>query len=202
MAWKLEGDYFENCSCDVLCPCLTSHMQAPADSERCLVPFACRIDDGYLDDLRLDGLCFVLVFDSPAVMAEGNWRQALYLDERASGEQQAALERILSGELGGVPELLAPLMGERLGTKLVPITYVEEPNRRRVEVPGIMEFDVEGIVSPVTGEVMEITNTMHPMGADLPITTSLKGVYDDPDYDLAFDNTGKNGHYRSFSWTG
>ena len=202
MAWKLEGDYFENCSCDILCPCLTSHMQAPADSERCLVPIVCRVDDGYLDDTRLDGLCFIMVTDSPAVMAEGNWRLALYIDDRASAEQQQALERILSGELGGVPAAVAPLIGEMLGTKLVPITYVAEGHSRRVEVPGIMEFEVEGIVSPETGEVMEITNTIHPMGANLPITKSSKGVYSDADYDLAFDNTGKNGHYRAFSWSG
>jgi len=202
MAWKLEGDYFENCSCDILCPCLTSYMQEPADTERCLVPLVCRVDDGNLDDVRLDGLCFVMVVDSPAVMAEGNWRMALYIDERATLEQQEALGQILSGELGGVPGVLAPLIGEVLGTKLVPITYVEDGHNRRVEVPGIMEFEVEGVVSPETGEVLEILNTLHPMGTNLPITKSVKGVYNDADYDFAFDNTGKNGHYRAFSWAG
>ncbi len=202
MAWKLEGDYFENCSCDILCPCITSHMQVPADTERCLVPLVCRVDDGHLDDLRLDGLCFIMVVDSPAVMADGGWRLALYIDERSTGEQQDALGKILSGDLGGVPGVLAPLIGEVLGTKLVPIVYEADGHRRRVEVPGIMEFEVEGIVSPETGEVMEITNTVHPMGVDLPITQSTKGVYNDSDYDFAFDNTGKNGHYRSFSWSG
>ena len=24
MAWKLEGTYFETCSCDVVCPCTAS----------------------------------------------------------------------------------------------------------------------------------------------------------------------------------
>ncbi len=36
MAWSLEGEYMENCSCDVLCPCITSSMAGPADTERCL----------------------------------------------------------------------------------------------------------------------------------------------------------------------
>lgn len=202
MAWKLEGDYFENCSCDILCPCLTSYMQEPADTERCLVPLVCRIDDGHLDDVRLDGLCFIMVVDSPAIMAEGNWRLALYIDERATEAQQEALGQILSGDLGGVPGTLAPLIGEVLGTKLVPITYEADGHNRRVEVPGIMEFVVEGIVSPETGEVLEIDNTLHPMGTNLPITKSVKGVYDDADYDFSFDNTGKNGHYRAFSWAG
>ena len=40
------------------------------------------------------------------------------------------------------------------------------------------------------------------MGTDLPIAKSLIGKYNDPDYDFAFDNTGKNGHYREFVWQG
>lgn len=177
-------------------------MQAPADTERCLVPLVCRIDDGHCDEVRLDCLSFIMVVDSPAVMADGNWRVALYVDERATEEQLNALVEILSGNHGGVPEVLAPLIGEMLGPKLVPITYEANGTRRRVEVPGIMEFEVEGIASPVTGEVMEITNTIHPMGENLPITRSTKGAYNDPEYDWSFDNAGKNGHYREFAWQG
>ncbi len=202
MAWQLAGDYFENCSCDVLCPCLTSAMQEPADTERCLVPLVCRIDDGHFDDIRLDGLSFIMVVDSPAIMAEGDWRVALYVDERASEEQLNALVEILSGNHGGVPEVLSPLIGEMLGPKLVPIVYEASDTWRRVEVPGIMEFEVEGVLSPATGKVMEATNTVHPMGEDLPIARSTIGTYNDPDYDWSFDNMGKNGHYRDFAWQG
>jgi len=31
MAWQLQGRYFENCSCDMVCPCVTSGMTMPAD---------------------------------------------------------------------------------------------------------------------------------------------------------------------------
>lgn len=27
--WRLTGDYFENCNCDVVCPCLASAAQPP-----------------------------------------------------------------------------------------------------------------------------------------------------------------------------
>jgi hypothetical protein len=37
MAWRLEGTYFENCNCDVLCPCGASFFVLPADNERCRV---------------------------------------------------------------------------------------------------------------------------------------------------------------------
>ena len=49
---------------------------------------------------------------------------------------------------------------------------------------------------------MEITGTIHPMGSNLAIAKGVRGVYNDPDYGLAFDNTGKNGHFRQFAWQG
>ena len=98
--------------------------------------------------------------------------------------------------------MLGPLVGEQLGVKFVPINYESQNGHKRVEVPGIMEFEVEPVTNPETGAVLEVTNTIHPIGADLPIAKSLKGRYNDSDWGLSFDNTGKNGHYRDFSWSG
>jgi len=200
MAWQLTGEYLENCNCDILCPCITSSLQGPAHNERCYVPLAMHISDGYSGDVRLDGLNAVLVVDSPAVMGQGGWRVAVYLDERADEQQRAALAAVLSGAQGGPPELLAGLIGEMLGVKFVPISFTSDGDRKRVEVPGIMEFEVEGVRAP-DSPVMEIVNVFHPMGRNLPIARSITGHYSDPDYGLAFDNTGKNGHFRDFAWS-
>jgi hypothetical protein len=200
MAWHLAGEYFENCSCEVLCPCITSSLQGPADYERCQVPLICHIREGERDGVSLAGLSFILVCDSPQIMGQGGWRVALYIDERADEGQREALGAILSGAEGGPPEALAGLIGEQLGVKFVPIHYESQNGRRRVEEPGIMEFEVEGITNPETGAVLEITNTIHPMGSNLLIARGVTGRYEDADYGLAFDNAGKNGHYREFSW--
>jgi hypothetical protein len=202
MAWHLSGEYFENCSCEILCPCITSSMAGPADYERCQVPLIMHIDQGEKDGVRLDGLNAILLIDSPQVMADGNWRVAVYLDERADESQRAALGEILSGAAGGPPEALAPLIGEQLGVKFVPIHYEAKNGRKRVDVPGIMEFEVEPVTNPDTGEVIEVTNTIHPMGSNLPTARGVKGFYDDPDIGISFDNTGKNGHFREFAWQG
>ncbi|MGP7995973.1 MAG: DUF1326 domain-containing protein [Streptosporangiaceae bacterium] len=200
MAWQLSGEYLENCNCDILCPCITSSLLGPADNDRCLVPLAMHITEGHCDGVRLDGLNAVLVVDSPAVMAEGGWRVAVYIDGRADGTQRAALGDVLSGARGGPPEMLAGLVGEQLGVKFVPIMFTAGRDRKRVEVPGIMEFEVEGLRAPNSAAVMEIVNVFHPMGTSLPIARSITGRYSDPDYGLAFDNTGKNGHFRQFAW--
>ena len=125
---------------------------------------------------------------------------AIYLDERADERQREALGAVLSGAQGGPPEMLSGLIGEQLGVKFVPITFTSNGDLKRVEVPGIMEFEVEGLHAPGSSAVMEIVNVFHPMGANLPIARSITGRYSDPDYGLSFDNTGKNGHFREFAW--
>ena len=44
MAWRLDGTYFENCSCEVVCPCTAADFAAPADHERCRVLIAFHVD--------------------------------------------------------------------------------------------------------------------------------------------------------------
>ncbi len=84
MAWRFEGTYFENCSCDMICPCTYSNFSLPATSDRCQALLAFHIDSGDVDNLTLDGLSFALFVDAPQVMAEGGWRVGLFLDAKAS----------------------------------------------------------------------------------------------------------------------
>jgi hypothetical protein len=185
----------------VLCPCVTSSLQGPADTERCILPLAMRIGHGSSGDVTLDGLCAILVCDTPQVMGEGNWRVAVYIDERADEAQRAALVGILSGAQGGPPAMLAGLVGEMLGVHFVPIEWQSDGLHRRVAVPGIMELSIDGLTAPNSSEVIEITNVFHPMGSSLPVAVSRRGVFDHADSGIAaFDHTGKNGHYRDFSW--
>src|SRR5437588_598988 len=84
----------------------------------------------------------------------------------------------LPGGLGGPPAMLAGLIGEQLGARVVPIHYTSEDGHKRVEVPGIMDFEIEAVRHPETGAVQEITNTVHPMGSDLAIARSVRGHFD------------------------
>jgi hypothetical protein len=44
MPWHVAGTYFENCNCDMVCPCTASGQTAPADNERCNVALAFHIE--------------------------------------------------------------------------------------------------------------------------------------------------------------
>jgi hypothetical protein len=46
MAWQIEGTYFENYNCDMVCPCTTSGLTMPADQDRCHVVLVFHVDRG------------------------------------------------------------------------------------------------------------------------------------------------------------
>jgi hypothetical protein len=123
--WQISGDYFENCNCDVVCPCLFSPnpvLTSKPTAGACEVPIAFHIDRGTFGGMTLDGLNAVVVVRTPGPMAEGNWSLALYLDERVDDRQRQALQAIFSGAAGGPLAELAPLVSTVLGVKTVPIS--------------------------------------------------------------------------------
>jgi hypothetical protein len=203
-SWQLKGDYFENCSCDVVCPCLVSK-NAPLTSRPthgvCDVALFIHVDQGRYGDVPLDGLNAAVVAHTPGAMAEGNWTVAVYIDERASESQTEALGAILGGGAGGPMAAFAPLVGKSLGAKKARIDYRIEGKRRSVEIPGIARMAVQPL--PTASERGEMwANTGHPFSPDrLALAFGEEGsTY--ADHGMRFDNSGRNGHYAPIAWSG
>jgi len=197
-AWRIRADYLENCNCDLLCPCLFAVKPTEGD---CNVPIAYHIRAGHFGTVRLDDLTVVRVtiFPGPGLMASGNQKMALYIDERATDEQYDALEQIFTGKAGGPLGRLQVLVTQFLGVKRVPITYTIDGPIHSVAIPNILDVAVEpaGGTDPV--REMVISNTRHACGPDLPVARGVRGAF--RDYGFAWDNTGKNGHYKLIEWS-
>src|SRR4051794_14731387 len=144
--WTLTGDYFENCNCDVVCPCLIS-AAAPLTGAPtrgiCDVALAFHIERGEYDGARLDGLNVVVAAHVPGPMADGNWTLAAYIDQRADDRQAAALEAIFGGAEGGPMAAFAPLVGVHLGVRRAPITYTVQGKTRAAEIPDVLRMSVD-----------------------------------------------------------
>ncbi len=201
--WEFTGDYFENCNCDVVCPCLFSPnppMTSSPTEGHCDVGFGFHIDRGTYGGVALDGLNAAIVGRSPGPLAEGNLSVALYLDERANAGQREALQAILSGGAGGPMGVLAPMIGTILGVKAVPITYRIAGKQRAMEIPDVLQMSVHAL--PSLNPESEIwAETGHPFAP-----TRLAMAVGDAgstfkDYGLQFDNSGKNGHYAPIRWS-
>lgn len=201
--WRISGEFFENCNCAVVCPCLfsTNHPFTSKPTEGfCDLAYACHIGTGMYGNTRLDELNAVLIAHMPGAFAEGNWTIALYLDERADTEQRQALETIFSGSAGGPLGVIAPLISTRLGVKFVPITFRVEDRRRSVEVPSIMHLVVKALptVSDAPEEIWALN--AHPLAPKLAMAAGDQNSTWS-DYGLSWDNSGKNGHYATVNWS-
>src|SRR5258705_4534318 len=126
MAWRLDGNYFESCSCDAVCPCTWSAFAAKATLDRCRALLAYHVDSGEINGVDVRDLTFALFLDTPPVMIEGNWRVGVYLDDTASDSQAEQLGAVLSGQLGGPPAMLRPPFGEMPRVEKSPITFCQE----------------------------------------------------------------------------
>src|SRR5258705_11974234 len=135
MSWKLEGSYFESCSCETVCPC-TASLALGADLEYCRAVLAFNIQSGDVEGIDVGGVGCALVVDSPKVMSEGGWKVGLYISDAASDEQAEALGRVYSGALGGPPAALGPLLGEFLGAERAPMGFHEDGLTHGLKIGG------------------------------------------------------------------
>ncbi|MDQ3966723.1 MAG: DUF1326 domain-containing protein [Actinomycetota bacterium] len=202
MAWRLEGTYFENCPCDMVCPCATSGFTMPADAQRCQSVLIFHIDSGEVDGTDVSGLNAAVLIDSPPVMAEGNWRVGLFIDEEASEEQADKLAAVFSGQLGGPMEVVAPLVGEILGVVRAPIEYEDDGRRHRVRIGAFADIEILDFVPPQTpeGEASKITGVFHPANSTLTIAQATASRFSA--FGLDFSHVGKSGLSAPFSWSG
>ena len=202
MAWQFTGDYFENCNCDVVCPCLISPnppLTSQPTAGACEVAFGFHIDQGKYDATSLDGLNVALIARTPGPMAQGNWSVALYLDERANEQQSHALQAIFTGADGGPIASLTPLISTVLGAKSVPINFQKAGKRRSVEIPNIMHLAVRAV--PTMNPDKEIwAQNAHPFASSVAMAIGEEHSTW-ADYGMHWDNSGKNGHYAPINWS-
>jgi hypothetical protein len=198
MAYRLEGTYFENCNCDVACPCGTTNLVLPATNERCNFLMAFRVGAGDVEGVDVSGATFAVVGDTPGQMSDGGWRVGMLFDDGTSEEQRDALMRVVSGQLGGPPGLLAPMIGEILGVEVVPMRVEEDGRRHRLVVEDRVDMEVEDFAGAAEGEVMEIHHTSHPAGPTLNLAQATRSRVSLFGIDISA--VGKNGHSAAFSW--
>jgi hypothetical protein len=200
MAWSLDGTYFENCSCTAICPCTWSGLALPATTDRCNAMLAFRIDRGEVDGVDVSGLVFGMVVDSPRQMAEGNWRVGVLLDAAASEEQAQQLGAVLSGDLGGPPAMLTPLVGEMLGVESVEIDYAEEGRTHRVRFGDLVDMEVEDYLAGEHEEPVRMTNVFHPAATTLTVAPATRSRVSA--FGITFGGEGTSGFSAPFSWAG
>jgi hypothetical protein len=120
MAYQLEGRLLEVCNCRVLCPCWIGE---DPDYGTCDTIVAWHIDKGTVNGVDVSDRTIAMIAHVPGNILQGNWKAAVFLDERVSGAQEEALLGVYTGKLGGPVAELAKLVGEVVSVQKVPITF-------------------------------------------------------------------------------
>jgi hypothetical protein len=139
-AFWLEGDYFDECTCTISCPCIFLN---EATEDDCDGIFAWHIARGNKDGLDLTDLNVAMAWHSGKQMQDGNWKVALYIDERASADQSNALQAIFGGQAGGLFESIAPLVGEIVGVFPANISFDKTNGARGLQIQDVIEMRAE-----------------------------------------------------------
>lgn len=150
--WRIVADEVATCNCAWGCPC---QFNALPTHGRCEALVAVRIRVGHYGATKLDGLAFASAFWWPGPIHEGNGIAQVAIDEKATGDQRAALLKIVSGSEGCTFfEIFASVVSQALDPLFVPIQFETDRERRvaTLSVPGLGEFRAEPIRNPVTGE--------------------------------------------------
>jgi hypothetical protein len=198
MAWKLEGSYFETCSCDVVCPC-TASLALGATNDYCRVTLVFNVKDGEVEGVDVSGLTVAAVADTPKVMTDGNWRIGVFIDGSASDEQAEKLGAVFSGALGGPMQALGPLIGENLGVERATIEVREDGLRHSIRIGDAVDFEIEDVVpfGVESGEPARLTGIFHPAGSELTVAHATRSEIDA--FGIRYD--GASGFSNShFSW--
>jgi hypothetical protein len=196
--WRIDGEYFESCNCELLCPCLLSHAQARPTEGHCDVVLGIHIKHGTYGKVDISGLNAVQALTTPGAMAKGNGTFAVYVDSRANDAQRAALEAIFTGAAGGQPSLFGPMIATRLPTRTAQIEFKSDGRKWQLSIPGITDVTVEGVAGANNQNVW-LDNVGHPFSNRLAAAKATSSHY--KDHALAFDNSGRNGHFSSISWS-
>ena len=93
--WMLRGTQYTNCNCDAGCPC---QFGSNSTHGHCEAVSGGRIEEGYFNDTRLDGLDWALLLYWPGEIGAGNGSQQAVIDVRADDAQREALRKIIHGE--------------------------------------------------------------------------------------------------------
>ena len=199
MGFQLDGRYYENCSCDAICPCTWSNLAREATRDDCRATLVFHVDRGTVDDVDVSGRTVVIAIQSPKMMVDGNWRIGLIVDEDASDEQLDALAKVFSGELGGPMAGLAPLIGEMLGAERAAIDIQGDDAGWVVRVGSDTELQGASVRAPDSDQDVTLTGIVaHPAGPTFTVTpgadvrSSLFGI--------EYSGTERSGLTTPFSW--
>jgi hypothetical protein len=198
-SWRMTGHGYEFCNCDFGCGCNFDGFPSSADGScQALVGFS--VTHGYCGDVALDGVKGAGIYAWPAAIHDGGGSAVFLLDVATTEPQAEALQRIFTGQLGGLPwDILAPTF-QVVGVQRRRISIEGEGRNSVLRIEGVGEGRGDTLKNPVTGEDT-IVNIDLPRGFIWSKGQAGRGSFraSAAGISLAFENT--NWIYYDYDWS-
>jgi hypothetical protein len=198
--WAIKGELFLNCSCELFCPCVVSLGAHPPTEGHCHAWMAIAIDAGHYEGEDLSGLNVGLMVDIPGRMAEGGWKVAAYVDERASGKAYNGLLQIFSGAAGGTTGLFTMLVSDIVGAEREKVEIVRDGKKRGLYIGRKIQGEIEMIEGASPDHPVMISNSKYWMGPDIIAARGIKSKV--RDFGRIWDFGGKSAEICPIDWKG
>jgi hypothetical protein len=200
MGYEIEGRLLEVCTCNVLCPCWVGE---DPDYKTCDTTIAWGIEKGEVDGVNVDGLTFAVSAHIPGnILTPKSWKAVVFVDERATSEQEGALIRLFTGQLGGAVADLAGLIGEVVGVERAPITFSVEGGKGRLKIGARVDAEMAPFVG-ATGNPTTLAETVFSTIPGSPVYASKASNYtrDGSDHGIPSvvdlkDHNALQGHFK------
>jgi hypothetical protein len=196
MAYHLEGRLLEVCDCRVLCPCWIGE---DPDNGTCDTIVAYHFDKGVIDGIDVTDRTIAIVAHLPGNILKGNWRVAVYLDDKTSDRQMEALLKVYTGQAGGPIADIAKLVGEVVAVERVPIAFNVDKGRGTIKIGDNQYAELEPYQG-ATGINTTLTDTIFSTvpGAPVFVGKSPRYISKQPALGIDVDLQGHNALQSTF----
>ena len=198
MPYHLEGRLLEVCNCRVLCPCWIGE---DPDYKTCDTIVAYHFDKGTVDGVDVTGRTIALLAHVPGNILQGNWRAAVYLDDKVSPQQEQALLNVYTGKEGGPVAELVKLVGEVVSVEKVPIQFDVQGGKGTLKIGNVGYAELEPYKN-ATGATTTLADTVFSTVPGAPVFVGKSPRYKSKNDKLGInlDIQGHNALQSTFSF--
>lgn len=166
--YTIEGRLLEVCTCNTLCPCWVGE---DPDGGTCDSVLAWAVDQGTIQGVDVSDRVVAASVHIPGNVLAGGWKAVVYVDDRCTEEQQAALLTVFTGQLGGAIADLAALIGEVVAVERAAMTFTVEGGEGMLRVGDA----AEARLTPFRGATGETTALHDTVFSTIPGSPAFPG---------------------------
>ena len=198
MAYNLNGRLLEVCNCRVLCPCWIGE---DPDFGTCDTMLAWHFDKGTINGVDVAGHTIALIAHVPGNILQGNWRAAVYLDDKVSPQQEQAILSVYTGKEGGPVGELVKLVGEVVSVEKVPMLFDVQGGKGTLKVGDAGYAELEPYKN-ATGATTTLADTVFSTVPGAPVFVGKSPRYKSKNDKLGInlDLQGHNALQSTFSF--